>query len=94
MQGGVYNLGYGSDISIGELAELIRELTGSTASVAQDDSRVRPSGSEVERLCSDPSRARAAFGWAPAHSLREGLALTVEWIRSRGARERIEEFAV
>ncbi len=94
VQGGVYNLGYGSDISIGELAQLIRELTGSTASVQQDDSRVRPSGSEVERLCSDPSRARAEFGWAPAHSLPEGLALTVEWIRSRGARERIEEFAV
>jgi NAD dependent epimerase/dehydratase len=94
IEGGVYNLGFGSDISVGDLAQLIRELAGSDAPVERDDSRVRPSASEVDRLCSDSSRARAAFGWEPRYSLREGLTLTIDWIRSQGAQERVEEFTV
>lgn len=94
IDGGVYNLGFGSDISIGDLTQLIRELTGSDAVVEREDSRLRPSASEVERLLSDPSRARAAFGWNPRHSLREGLALTIDWIREQGSRARLEEFTV
>jgi dTDP-glucose 4,6-dehydratase len=94
VEGGVFNLGYGADISIGALADVIRELTGTDAPIEQEETRVRPSGSEVERLCSDPSKARAAFGWQPHYSLRDGLAMTIDWIRNRGSQERLEEFAV
>lgn len=94
IEGGVFNLGFGAEISIGDLAALIRDLAGSSAPIEQEDTRVRPASSEVERLCSDPSRARAAFGWQPRYSLREGLELTIEWIRSRGSQERVQEFAV
>ncbi len=94
IEGGVFNLGFGADIGIGELAEMVRELVGNDAPIEQEGTRVRPSASEVERLCSDPSKARAAFGWQPRFSLREGLALTIDWIRGRGSQERLEEFAV
>ncbi len=94
VEGGVFNLGFGADIAIGELAQMIRELVGSDASIEQEGARVRPSGSEVERLCSDPSKAQAAFGWQPRFSLREGLAITIDWIRGRGSQERHEEFTV
>ena len=73
------NLGAGKEISIGDLASLLLELTGSKATVVSDDERLRPAGSEVERLMSDNSRARALTRWEPAVSLRDGLARTVAW---------------
>lgn len=94
VEGGVFNLGCGRDISIGDLAGLIQELIGRDLPIEQEDLRMRPSGSEVERLLSDPSRARAAFGWDPPHSLREGLSLTIDWIRERGAQRSTEQFVV
>lgn len=94
VEGEVFNLGVGEEISIADLAELIRELAGSDAPVEHEDARVRPAPSEVERLCSDPSRAREAFGWAPQSSLRDGLKVTIDWIRERGARDRVEEYVL
>jgi NAD dependent epimerase/dehydratase len=94
IEGGVFNLGFGADISIGELAELIRGLVGTESPIEREETRLRPSASEVQRLCSDPSKARAAFGWQPRFSLREGLEQTIEWARSRGSQDRAGEFAV
>jgi len=73
------NLGAGKEISIGDLASLLVELTGSKATVVTDDERLRPAGSEVERLMSDNALARALTRWEPAVSLRDGLARTVAW---------------
>lgn len=94
VEGGVYNLGCGDEISIGDLASLIRELAGSDVPVQHDGVRVRPGRSEVERLCSDPSRARIGLGWHPTRSLRDGLVETIEWIRSEGSHKLVEEFVV
>ncbi len=84
--GEVVNLGSGEEISIGDLAARLIEITGSSATVSVDPDRVRPVGSEVERLLADTTRAREWTGWAPAHSLDEGLALTSAWIAEHRAR--------
>jgi nucleoside-diphosphate-sugar epimerase len=94
LEGETFNLGVGKDILIGDLVQLILELTGSNTPVDHEDSRIRPAASEVDRLCSNPSKAREAFGWAPKYSLRDGLAATIEWMRSQGAHERVAEFVV
>lgn len=94
VEGQVYNLGCGEEISIGELVKLIAEITGRELPIEHEDVRLRPPGSEVERLLSDPSRARSAFGWNPRHSLRDGLRLTVDWIQARGLERSLEEFVV
>jgi nucleoside-diphosphate-sugar epimerase len=83
--GGEFNLGTGADISIGELAGLIMEIAGVSCELVGDDSRQRPSDSEVVRLVSDNSRAREVLGWEPRVSLREGLGRVVEWWSSRHA---------
>ncbi len=44
---------------------------------------MRPEGSEVQILLSDPSRAHEVLGWAPTVSLEQGLAATAEWLRPR-----------
>ncbi len=92
VEGGVYNLGYGKDISIGALADLIQQLAGTELPLEREAGRLRPDASEVDRLCSDPSLARAAFGWDPEWSLADGLARTIEWIRHRGAASGVPEY--
>ncbi len=56
--GTVVQLGTGRTVSIGEVVDIARRITGSKAEVVVEDERVRPSGSEVEILLSDPSLAK------------------------------------
>jgi NAD dependent epimerase/dehydratase len=78
--GHVINLGTGTEISIGDLAQRIMEIIGYQVPIELDAERVRPSGSEVQRLCSDNTRARQWLEWEPRVSLDEGLARTVAWV--------------
>lgn len=78
--GQVVNLGTGREIAIGALAEALIAASGRDAEVVVDPARLRPSGSEVERLLSDNSRAREWAGWQPEVSLEEGLRRTSAWV--------------
>ncbi|GAA1334054.1 NAD-dependent 4,6-dehydratase LegB [Streptomyces sanglieri] len=78
--GEVVNLGSGREISIGDLAQALITASGREASVVVDPARLRPSGSEVERLLSDNSRAREWAGWQPETPLGEGLKSTSTWV--------------
>jgi NAD dependent epimerase/dehydratase len=82
--GEVVQLGTGTSVSIGELVELCQRVTGTDISVSTDDARVRPKGSEVEVLLSDPSYAGALLDWSPTVSLEQGLQRTAEWLTRRG----------
>src|ERR1700720_990826 len=79
--GQVYNLGTGSGIAVGRLAELIFELLGVSPQLATDEGRVRPPASEAWQLISDNRRARQELSWTPGVSLRDGLAATAAWLR-------------
>lgn len=80
--GHVVNIGSGTEISMGDLAQLLVRLTGRDAQVTLDPERIRPSGSEVDRLLCDNSRAREWAGWRPHVSLEDGLRATAEWVAS------------
>ncbi len=94
--GETFNFGFGEEISIGDLARLIIELTGSKAEIVSDDARVRPGASEVERLIADNAKARDMLGWSPEVGLREGLERTIAWFRDPAnlARYKPGEYAV
>lgn len=81
--GEVVNIGSGFEVSIGDLAACIAEVMGQDVEIAQDPARLRPQGSEVERLLADNAKAARLTGWAPGHGgldgLRRGLSLTAEW---------------
>lgn len=81
VEGQTFNLGTGSEIGIGALAEKIIEKTGSEARVELDSKRMRPAASEVMRLLSDNSLAHQRLGWTPNVSLDEGLDSTIAWIQ-------------
>jgi len=79
--GDVYNLGTGQEISIGDLAEKIIELTGKEVEIIEDTQRIRPEKSEVERLLSNAEKAKKTTGWEPKYMLEEGLKETIDWIQ-------------
>ncbi|MEU3839325.1 GDP-mannose 4,6-dehydratase [Streptomyces sp. NPDC028635] len=74
------NLGTGREISVGDLAKALIAASGRDAEVVVDTGRLRPAGSEVQRLLSDNSRARDWAGWEPTVPLDEGLRRTSDWI--------------
>jgi dTDP-glucose 4,6-dehydratase len=71
------NMGNPEEVTMLQLAELVRSITGSTSDIEflplpQDDpSRRRP----------DIARARDILGWAPTIDLRVGLTMTAAWWR-------------
>jgi len=75
------NLGTGTDISVGELAERVGRLLGKKLNVRESTERVRPASSEVNRLLSDNRRVRELAGWEPSVTLDEGLERSIEWVR-------------
>jgi NAD dependent epimerase/dehydratase len=81
--GETIQLGTGSAYSVAEVVELCQRVTGTTATIRTEPDRLRPEGSEVQVLLSDPSRAKARLGWAPSVSFEEGLRRTAEWLRLR-----------
>jgi len=72
------NLGNPNEFTVLELAERVREMTGSVSRIElrplpQDDpTRRRP----------DITRARTLLGWEPEVPLQEGLRLTIDYFKS------------
>ncbi len=87
--GQVVNVGTGSEISVGDLAQLVLRLIDRELPIVTDDERTRPEGSEVERLCADAGRARELAGWEPSRTLESGLAETIAWIAENLDRYRL-----
>jgi len=82
--GATVQLGTGRTVSIGDIVDLALRITGSEATILTEDQRIRPQGSEVEILLSDPAKSKELLGWEPQVDLETGLELTAEWMRESG----------
>ena len=89
--GEVFHIGSGREIAVGDLFSLIAGMMKCRAKVVTDPARVRPPGSEVERLLCNAAKLSQATGFAPATPLEDGLAQTIEWFRDRGNLRRYKE---
>jgi GDP-L-fucose synthase len=67
------NVGYGEDISIGELAQMVKETVGFQGDIEFDTSK--PNGTPKKLM--DSSRL-FSLGWKPSVSLKEGIALAYQ----------------
>jgi nucleoside-diphosphate-sugar epimerase len=92
--GEVVQLGVGNDVSVGDLAELILRLLGKRLPVVTDEARVRPKGSEIDRLESSPEKAAKLLGWKPQVDLETGVAAVIEWMRSNVHGYRSDSYVV
>ena len=73
---GPLNLGNPHEVSVLELAELVRSLTGSASEIVFEE---RPLD-DPEVRCPDITRARDELGWEPGVSLEDGLLRTIaQW---------------
>ena len=86
IEGEVFNLGTGHEISVEEVAECILSLLGLEKPVDESATRRRPPNSEVERLVADRSKAERLLDWRPIVDFDEGLRRTLEWMRGSQAR--------
>ncbi|EYF07001.1 GDP-mannose 4,6-dehydratase [Chondromyces apiculatus] len=92
--GQTLNVGSGRAVSIGDLVEIIFQVTGRRADLVTDDARVRPDASEVMVLLADNRRAADLVGYAPKVSLEQGLARTYAFIEQHLADYRPEEYSI
>jgi GDP-L-fucose synthase len=69
------NLGAGFEISIKELAELIKKVTGFGGEIVWD--KTKPNGQPRRKL--NTSRAEKEFGFTAKTTFKEGLKETIEW---------------
>ncbi|MBW2003499.1 MAG: SDR family oxidoreductase [Deltaproteobacteria bacterium] len=77
--GDTVNIGSNSEISIGDVFNLIKEMMQSNVEVIKDDERLRPEKSEVYRLWCDIKKIRDLTGFKPKYSIKEGLKKTIDW---------------
>jgi NAD dependent epimerase/dehydratase len=81
--GEAINLGSGSEFSIQETIQIISEVMNTSLETIQDQERIRPKNSEVERLLACNKKAEKLLGWKPEYTGLEGfkkaLKETSEW---------------
>jgi GDP-L-fucose synthase len=78
----IINVGWEKDVSIGELSEIICEITGFSGKVRFD--RTKPDGTPQKLLSTAKLRK---VGWEPKIDLREGIRRTYEWFLENRPRE-------
>jgi UDP-glucuronate decarboxylase len=75
---GPVNLGNPEELTVRQIAELVRELAGSTSVI---DHRPLPPDDPTRRR-PDITKARRVLGWEPRVSAAEGIAQTIEYFRA------------
>ena len=85
--GKVINAASNFEISIKETANLIAEIMVRDVEIKADNERIRPKGSEVERLFGDNTLIKNLTDWQPIYGgidgFRRGLKITIDWFLSK-----------
>jgi len=79
-RGEVINIGNNEEVTVIDLAKMIKRLAGSASEIAfgplpQDD---------PQRRCPDITKAKQILGWRPKVKLEDGLKKTIEWLSEAG----------
>ena len=77
--GEVVNIGSGTEISIGDTFNLIKDLMQSDVTFITEENRLRPKNSEVYRLCCDNTKIQTLTGFTPRYTLKDGLQKCIVW---------------
>lgn len=77
----VYNIGSGTALSLNDMLEWIRRVTGKRPVVRYEPQRAL----DVPINCLDIGRAKRELGWEPKVGLEEGLLRTWAWLKKQSA---------
>jgi UDP-glucose 4-epimerase len=83
VSGRVMNVATGVRITLNQVVEELRRITGYTGSVTYAPERA----GDIKHSLADISLAKELLGYEPSVDFREGLRWTVEWYRNTGNRE-------
>ncbi|MGV8108458.1 SDR family oxidoreductase [Methanospirillum sp.] len=76
---GVYNVAYCQRTNLIELADVIMEITGISVPLKYEPNRV----GDVRDSLASITRAKDAFGYTPAYTLKTGLLETIPWYQNQ-----------
>lgn len=79
--GGVYNIGGGSRVSMIDVIETVREVTGCGLEVVMEPAQK----GDMRDTYADTTAARRDFGYEPRTRLREGLQREWDWLRRQSS---------
>jgi UDP-glucose 4-epimerase len=74
--GAVYNIGGGSRVSMLEVLDLLRRLTGRPVDVRQEPAQK----GDMRDTFADTTRAQVDLAFAPTHTLESGLSAECDWM--------------
>ena len=81
--GEIANIGYGSDVEIKELADMIAEVVGFTGDIVWDTAK--PDG--VSKRLLDSRKIQSLIDWKPKVSLSDGIRMTYHWYCRQNQRD-------
>ena len=82
VEGEEINIATGTEVIMKQTLMKIAEIMDADINWVVDPERIRPSKSEVFRLCGDNTKIETLTDWRPEWSLEEGLRATVDWFRN------------
>lgn len=77
------NIATQSEITVGDLAQLLINQINPKAKIVSDSVRLRPEKSEVFRLFGSNEKLKSFTDWKQNYSLEAGLAETIEWFSKK-----------
>jgi GDP-L-fucose synthase len=80
----IVNVGWGKDVTIHELAELVMSIVGYAGRLEFDPSK--PDGTPRKLLATE---RLTKLGWQPKISLKDGIAQTYRWFTEHAADARL-----
>lgn len=84
IEGRNINIASGTEVSMADTLKMIARLMDADVEYVVDPERLRPSRSEVRRLCGDNRLITSLTDWRPIVSLEEGLQMTIDWFTDPG----------
>jgi len=73
----LYNVGYGSSVSVNDLVKKIIASSGKDLKIEHDLTKPNIK----TKLCLDITKVKKSLGWSPGVSLDEGIQKTMDWYR-------------
>lgn len=77
--GSVLNIGASHEVTVMDLARLIKEMTGSNSNIVS----IPPRDEDPRRRAADLTLAGKLLSWKPERDIRVGLENTIKWFRER-----------
>lgn len=84
IEGREINIATGVEVTMEETFHTIARIMNADVEWVTDPARLRPSKSEVRRLCGDNTLITTLTDWRPQNTLEQGLRKTVEWFVTPG----------